>query len=481
MSRPRNILLLMTDQHRADHVGWHPRRRWAMPHLDRLAEGTVFDTCITSDPICTPARTALLTGKYPHQIGTLEMSGDLSPQHPTYARALQGAGWHTVAVGKLHWLQTWKWGHPRGQGLDLVALNGALRGFGFDRIWETAGKQLAQRNHCDWCAHLAAKGMLEAYRDHAYAAGENYGTLRQTEFTGDPWPLPEEDYVDIVTGDQVLRHLRERPSDKSFCLFASFCGPHAPFDPPRRFLDAVPEEPEPDDLVPGDEPVGPIERARLRRLRRAYKAMLAVIDEQIGRIFAELQRQGLWDDTVVIFTSDHGEMLGDRGHFQKSRPWWQSCTVPTAIRHPDHLRRGRITAPVELTDLTATILDIAGLDPRRALSRDWPAFHDRVPCRSLLPLLRGEAESVRDWAFSECGGKWQMIQDRRWKYLRWAGGTPDAPRESLYDLAADPDETRDLAADPARAGELACGRARLLDLLCATPAAQTTWAPLISG
>lgn len=97
-----NIILLMTDQHRADHAGFLPGSRMATPHLDRLAGSVGFSNCVTVNPICTPARTALLTGKYTHQIGTLDMSGDLSREHPTYPRALQQAGYWTAGVGKFH-------------------------------------------------------------------------------------------------------------------------------------------------------------------------------------------------------------------------------------------------------------------------------------------------------------------------------------------------------------------------------------------
>jgi arylsulfatase A-like enzyme len=479
MNRP-NIVLIMTDQQRADHVGWHPQSRLATPNIDWIGQGAAFLNCITSNPICTPARTALLTGKYSHQVGTLAMSGDLSRQHPTYARALQQAGYYTAGIGKFHWLQTWKWGRERGKGVDLAGLNDELKDYGFDTVWEATGKQLAQRNYCDWCAHLDRKGLLEAYRDHAFGRGENYGTAEQTEFTGEAWPFPEEDYVDIVTGDRVVQAIDERPSDKPFFIFASFCSPHAPYDPPQRYLDAVPYEEE-DNFVTGDAPMSPETKQRLYRLRRAYKAMINVVDDQVGRILERLEAQGVLDNTIVMFTTDHGEMMGDHGFFQKSRHWWQSATVPTAIRHPAHVTGARHTGICELTDLTATILDAAGLDPRAALSKDWPKFHDRVPCRSLLPVICGETDAVRDYAFCECDGRWSMIQNEEWKYVRLHGADddPDQPHEELYHLATDPDEQRNLAGAAEHADMLEWGRRRLVHVLTATPPAQTTWAPLI--
>ncbi len=341
-ARP-NILLIMTDQHRADHAGWYPESRLTLPNIDRIAEGCAFLNCVTANPICTPARTALLTGRYTHQIGTLAMSGDLPRGIPTYAQALQKAGYHTAGIGKFHWLQTWKWGAPRGHGVDLAALSEELKGYGFDEVWEATGKQLALANRCDWCRHLEAKGLLDAYRDHVASRGANFMTAEQTEFTGEPWPFDEADYIDIVTADRMLESIRNRPVDKPFFGFLSFSSPHAPFDPPQRFLDLVPVEQD-DPFVaggPDDAPMSEKAAARVRKLRRAYKAMLLCVDEQVGRVCDALEREGMLDNTVLIITSDHGEMLGDHGHFQKMRYQRQSATVPAAVRHPAYLHGAR--------------------------------------------------------------------------------------------------------------------------------------------
>lgn len=485
MSQPLNIILIMTDQHRADHVGWHPSTRMRLPNIDRIAQGHAFLNCVTANPVCTPARTALLTGRYTHQIGMLNMSGDLPRGIPTYAQALQKAGYHTAGIGKFHWLQTWKWGAPVGRGVDLAALHAELGSYGFDEVWEATGKQLAIHNSCDWCRHLEARGILDAYRQHAIQSGRNAWNAEQTEFTGEPWPFDEADYVDAVTGDRGVKSLRERPRNKPYFGFFSYCSPHPPLDPPSRFLEQVPVEQDEPFITggPDDAPLSEGAQARMRKLRRAYKAMLLCVDEQVGRVFQALREEGMWDNTVVIFTSDHGEMLGDHGAFQKMRPQWQSATVPTAIRHPTYLPRARVASVVELTDLTATILDIAGLDPRAALSKDWPAFNAVLPGRSLLPILRGDVPAVREYAFSECSGPsgyWHMIQDRRFKYVRYQPlGLQERLREQLFDLNADPDECHDLSGQAAMVTVMEQARQRLLHVLASTPAAQSRWAPLM--
>lgn len=481
MTKQPNIVVLMADQLRSDHVGWHPQARMDTPHLNRIAEGTAFLHCVTANPICTPARAALLTGKYARQIGLLAMAGDLSREHPTYPQALQRAGYATAGIGKFHWLQTWEWGTPRGEGLDLAALNDDLKGYGFDHVWEASGKQLAVQNRCDYCVYLEEKGMLEAFRDHIQARGSNFNEAENVMFTGAAWPFPEADYPDVVITDRMLDWLDDQGADRPFFLFGSLLSPHAPFDPPQRYLDMFPRE-ETDDFLIGEteHPLSGETKQRMWTLRRSYKAMTKLVDDQIGRVLDKLEAMGVLENTVILFTTDHGEMLGDHGRFQKSIHWHPATVVPTAIRHPAHLHGHRVTTPVELTDLTATILDAAGLDPHRALSKSWPAYHDRVPGRSLLPLVRGDAEGVREWAFCECEGNWSMIRSDRYAFVRFHGGDdPDCHAELFFDLHADPGECHNRIADASLQDRIDWHRRRLFHMLETTPPAQTRWAPLM--
>lgn len=478
--RRPNIILLMTDQHRADHVGWAGDPRVATPALDRIAEGTAFRRCLTANPICAPARAALLTGRYSRQVNMLSMSGDLSRGIPTYPAALREAGYRTAGIGKFHWLQTWPWGTPRGRGLNLTRLRGAMKDYGFDHVWEVSGKQLAVRNYCDYAAHLDGKGLLDAYRDHVESRGANHFAAADVEFTGEPWPFSDEDYPDILTTDHMVRWIRGCPRGDDtppFFMLGSWVSPHPPLDPPLRYMESVPYE-EIDDFVRApDEPEmdGPTKK-RMWKLRRAYKAMVRMIDDQAARVFSALEQTGRLDDTVILFVSDHGEMLGDHGRFQKGVHWHQSALVPCAVRHPDHLDRRRVDTPVELTDLTATILDLAGLDPARALSRSWPAFADRIPGRSLLPVIRGETGRVRDLAFCEFNGEWSLLHSDHYAYVRFHTVAPDQPEEMLFDCRKDPDETRNLAPDPSFSHVLDGFRARLFHTLERYPPVQTRWA-----
>ena len=148
------------------------------------------------------------------------------------------------------------------------------------------------------------------------------------------------------------------------------------------------------------------------------------------------------------------------------------------IRHPDHLVSRTNDSPVELTDLTATMLDVAGLDPQVSLSKPWPAFHDRVPCRSLMPIVRGEAEAVREYAFAECEDAWELIRTRRTMYVHTRHrSNPDDTRDAFFDLSADPVALDNCIDDPACSAEIEWFRRRLQFVKDTTPAAQTQWAP----
>jgi choline-sulfatase len=471
---PLNIVLVQTDQLRRDYVGWTPYSRCATPNMDRIArQGAAFNACVTVNPISQPARAAMLTGRYTHQVGLLDMSGDLEPRHPTFPRALQRAGWHTVTVGKLHYWQ-WPWKTPDGQGHRLVDEDDAFRAYGFDEVWQACGKQLITRDYCHYARHLERHGLLDAYRE--YAGRQHGGTPATPEgmvFDGRAFPFAEEHYIDRVIGAEARRRLETMPADKPFFLQVSFCGPHPPFDPPARFLDATPRETA-DDFLPGEKPLTPAQKEQLRDLRRAYRAMIACVDEEVGRLLDLLEKRGLAGNTAVLFTSDHGEMLGDHYAMQKSVPWRASIEVPLAIRVPGAPAGITCDTPVETIDIAATILELAGLDAWESLSLQWPVFNNRVPSTSLLPIVRGGATAVRETSFSECRGEWSMVQDGRWKLTRWhARPNGVRAREELFDLKNDPDEQRNLRADPACAAIAARLREALLETLERTPPGQS--------
>lgn len=478
MTEPMNILFLMTDQHNPDYVGYAGKGKAVTPNIDWIAEGVRFTRAVSPNPVCTPTRCALLTGKYPHQVGMMTMSGDLSLQHPTYPRALQKAGYQTAAIGKLHLLQGWHWSAPRGGGHNLVELKDRMRQYGFDKLWEAAGKGLSLKNYCDYCAHLESKGLLERYRDE----------LQQRETVGHPespdssesFGIPESDHVEVVIADKIIETIRSRSRRSPFFIFGSFLSPHPIIDPPQRYFDSAWQTEDEEFLVQsGKQPLDDELKQRWIVNRRGYRALVHLVDDQIGRIIDALREEGLLDSTVIIYASDHGDMLGNFAVDGKNLPWRESATVPLAIRHPNNMSPQVCDTPVSLIDITATILDIAGLNPVSVLSRPWPAWNMVVPCLSLMPIIKGETDAIREFTFTENDG-WEMIATQRYKYIRWRTHSLayEPPRESLYDLIQDPNEIHDVASNPNYASTLEFCRSRREHLLNATPAGQIGWAPV---
>lgn len=501
---PQNILLFMTDQQRADYMGCAENGVGAVtPTLDRIASHARFTCCQTTNPICTPARTSLITGRYSRQIGTLTMSGDLFPQIPTFMQALRGAGYRTYGIGKFHYNQTYPWSTPRGCGMDAVAGEEDQKKYGYDFLWETAGKQQVVGNYCFYGDYLNRKGMLPAVRDFFQRSGGINGDTADHNYDqANPWPFPEEDYIDVVTGRVAREQLAQHPAETPFYMKVSFCGPHKPYDAPQRYLDLFPLERRDDFLLPDGQTLTAQEKETLYRQRRSAKAMLRLIDDQMGEILDVLEKRDLLRETLVLFVSDHGDMLGDHYLIQKGVPWRQAMNVPLCAWLPGAAPVGEQRCPIELSDIAATVLDYAGLDPNAALSRDWPAYNDRIPSRSFLPVLEGKETRIRDFCYSESdyseerhkgvdagevlrkrGGDgrrsnaWRSIVTESGKYIRYLGyALGETAHEEYYDLTADPDETVNLAGDPRYADALALARRRMEYVTDHYPAAQLTWA-----
>lgn len=496
----KNILFIMTDQQRADQTGYSGT--FDTPNIDWIAGGHRF-RCVTGNPICTPARCSLLTGRYARQVGMVTMSGDLDYQIPTMPQALQKVGYATYGVGKFHFMQTWPWGTGRGEGWDFPRNEERMKRFGFNVVWETAGKQQLVQNYDHYCAYLDRHGLLESYRDFVADSGGGNGDTADHNYDAcRPFPYGVEHYIDTITARQALDLLDGHPEDEPFYLFVSFCGPHKPYDPPAEYMDRYPVERVDDFVLEPGQSLTNGEKETIYRERRAAKAMLRLIDDEIGRLIEKLRACGMLEDTLIAFASDHGDMLGDHRLIQKGVPWKQSTRVPLCLRVPGAEPMGDTGVLVELTDLTATLLDWAGLDPAEALSRAWPAYNARIPGRSLLPVVRGEADSVRTFAFSESdfteeregvycrytkeayqairgAGRdtaWQMIESDTHKYVKYLGyDEPGAYHEELYDLRQDPDECIDVAHAPEQQAALALARDRLMFILDTYQPAQKTW------
>jgi arylsulfatase len=446
-SKP-NILFLMTDQHRADCLGCAGNKVIRTPHLDSIAaDGVLFPNAYTSTPSCTPARTGILTGLSPWHHGMLGY-GRVAGRYPfELSWALRDAGYYLFGIGKMHWYPQKL---PRGYHGLLVDESGRVETPGFVSDYRLWFKEQAPDLNPD------ATGIgWNDYRAKAYA-------------------LPERLHPTVWTGDRAVEFIEKYDRAEPFMLKVSFARPHSPYDPPQRFLDMYRAEDMPAPVIgdwaaryaPHNDPPNPSQWhgdlgvRQAQESRRAYYGSVTFIDEQIGRILAALKRRGLYDNTLIIFFADHGDMLGDHHLWRKTYAYESSANIPMILRWPRSMgldaRRGKkLPQPTELRDVLPTFLDAA--------EAPIPGHLDG---KSLLNLVRGNTKDWRPWIdleHSMCYDQdhWTALTDGRFKYIYFAYDG----REQLFDMAEDPGELHNLAEVPAQGTLLEQWRRRLVDHL----------------
>jgi arylsulfatase A-like enzyme len=442
-SRP-NILLLMTDQHRADCLGAAGNAAIRTPHLDRLAnEGVRFRNAYSTTPTCTPARAALLTGQAPWNHGMLGY-GTVAERYPIeLPRLLNGAGYHTMGIGKMHWTP-----------------ERALHGFHQTVLDEAQPLDRSGAFRTDYEGWFYS----QAPDLNPYATG-----LLWNDYRSRAYALPERLHPTVWTGDTAVHFLEGYRRPQPFFLKVSFLRPHSPYDPPERFLRLYEDAALPKAQVApwaagfagrsdaGNEPWhGDFGAAQVRRSRQGYYGSITQVDEQIGRILETLERQRMLEDTLILMVSDHGDMLGDHHLWRKSYPYEASARIPMLIRWPGGLvpagRGSVVNQPVEIRDILPTFLEAAGV-----------AVPEAVDGRSLLNLLRGTDPGWRrylDLEHNICyhpDNHWNALTDGRRKLIYHAR----SGEEQFFDLEQDPRELSDLAGDPARQPEVREWRSRL--------------------
>jgi arylsulfatase len=443
-SKP-NILYLMTDQHRVDCLGCAGNRVIKTPNLDSIAaDGVLFSNAYTSTPSCTPARSAILTGLSPWHHGMLGY-GRVADQYPLeLPQAMRDAGYYLFGIGKMHWYPQKK---LRGYHGLLVDESGRAETPGFVSDYRLWFKQQAPDLNPD------ATGIgWNDYRAKAYA-------------------LPERLHPTTWTGDRAVEFIEKYDRPQPFLLKVSFARPHSPYDPPQRFMDMY----RADDMPPPhvgdwagrnalhDEPPNPslwhgdLGVRQAKESRRAYYGSVTFIDEQIGRILAALKKRGLYDNTLILFFADHGDMLGDHHLWRKTYAYESSAKIPMILRWPGSMgaarqRGGKLPQPTELRDVLPTFLDAAGV-----------AIPSGLDGRSLLDLVRGQTGNWRpfiDLEHSMCysNDHWTALTDGRHKYIYYAYDG----REQLFDLEKDPGECHDLAGEPGSQDTLKLWRHRMV-------------------
>ncbi len=432
-----NLLLLMTDQHRADCIGAYGNRHISTPNLDSLArEGAIFTNAYSSTPTCTPARCGLLTGQSPWRHGNLGLAPVPEKYPVEMPRLLRNSGYYTLGIGKMHWSPM-----------------RSLHGF----------HQTILDEHCQPADHAAAANGAERipdarsdYEGWFFARNPNLDPhvtgLGWNDYRAGAFQLPEELHPTTWTAETAVRFLSTYRREEPFFLKVSFIRPHSPYDPPERFLKMyeradLPAAEVGDWAQPFARPSsqtpelwhGDLGAAQVRASRQGYYGSVSHVDEQIGRILATLREKGLLNNTLIVMTADHGDMLGDHHLWRKSYAYQSSSHIPMLIRWPDGLARGKrgvtISKPVELRDVLPTFVEAAG-----------GALPSSVDGQSMLPLLDDPNAEWRPWIDLEhdvCyhpSNHWNALTDGRRKYIFHAA----SGREQFFNLEEDPKEVHDL-------------------------------------
>lgn len=345
MKKKPNILLLMTDQHRFECLGCHGHPMVRTPNIDRLAaDGVDFQRCYSQSAICMPSRLSVFTGQYLHTHGVLHNSAAVSVTHlNTLPQRLKALGYQTAAIGKTH--------------------AGPCKDLGFDVSRICGGASNGEVNA--YREYLAERGLTEPDPDRAMKAYDAYVSALPYEHTNEAW-----------TGNEALKFLEARDSESPFMLWLSFERPHAPTcvpsDNPFPYDPAAIELPpyderfynKPDTRRPGCENMWNVFNTGEPALRQAlanYYSLISMIDDQIGRVLRHLEESGELDNTLVIFTADHGEFAGAYGQFGKNTSTFDVLyRVPFIWSWKGNTGRQRSYELVELVDLMPTVLDLVG-------------------------------------------------------------------------------------------------------------------------
>lgn len=436
-----NVLLITADHMRNDALACNGNPLCETPHLDALAaRGVTFVNGCTPNPICVPGRAAITTGNYPHVCtGTKNNSGLIRDDQVKIAGHFANAGYRSMAVGKLHYVPYAKPGEPRLlHGFEHAELCEEGRIIG---AFDPTGQMRGLEDYHDWLFEQGWGGY-----ERAHGIGNN-----DVHPAASPLPaeLHEESWVATRTIANLTEHLDQRP-DQPFFLWASFTKPHAPYDPPRPW-DAKydPREVPPPigdlSLLADRDPMyrtwpvaygwDKMSPEAVQNARAHYLGMVSFQDYNIGRMISFLGERGLLDNTIIAYSADHGDLLGDFGCFFKCNMFHGSVGVPLIFAGPGVRSQGQVQAPGGLQDILPTLADLTG-----------QALPQAVMGESLAPVLDGSAQGVRECYISQCldsPNQRYMVLTGQYKYVyHELGGV-----QELYDVVADRRELHNLAAE----------------------------------
>ncbi|GMU90991.1 MAG: arylsulfatase [Candidatus Hydrogenedentota bacterium] len=458
MPRHANLLLVFPDQHRYDWTSLDGAIPVRTPNLARLAEeGARFERAFCPAPVCAASRACLALGREYGRTGVAGNEHDLAEDARTFYAMLRDAGYRVGSTGKLDLRKkSHDWGPD---GMHRVNGREFYREWGFTDGFDSEGKGDSFRGirHRDGTGEPYGEspytkmltdrndGSLQRYiqwRDDREKSGLPINGFSYTK----PIELADEAYNDNWVGQNALDLIEDFPKDKPWFLQVNFPGPHNPMDitPTMApwYKDTKFDQPFKNTQLPPDVHL---------EIRRNYSAMVDNIDRWLGRYLDAIDRRGELDTTLVVFSSDHGEMLGDHNRWGKTVPYQPSAGVPMVVRGPG-VKKGIVhKGPTETLDLTATFLDYAGVP-----------VPDSMDSRSLRPLLEGHADAARKHAVSGLK-EWRLVCDGRYKLVRGFNASKPDKRASgeyqdpesgtaesnstlqLFDLEADPVESTNIA------------------------------------
>ena len=435
MSDRPNILFLMSDEHSFRFLSSRPYEEGGepchTPNLDALiAQGCNFDKTYCSMPLCTPSRMSLLCGRHTHRCGAWSNASVLDPEIPTFASHLGQHGYATATIGKMH-------------------LGGSLQHAGFQArpYGDFGGPCAHQSDPLDRLQVQETPGMAMRSRTVDVGISQIPESMLQEQ---------------VVTRESIayLRQQRHAHPDQPWLLYASFSRPHFPLTAPRRFFERYyPEGVTPPrvgytgDSVDHPMTLGAIKGFRtgeigdkeMMKARAAYFACVDLLDEIIGDFLTVLQRDGLLDNTVIVYTADHGELAGEHGLFWKNTWHEAAVRVPFIFSLPEH-RRGelastKVTTPVSLADAFPTLCGLTGVplgDGLDGVDLSTAIRGESCPLLEERPGIITESLPPR-WGE---GTEFRMIRSPRYKYVAFRGC-----KDLAFDLENDPDEQHNLLRD----------------------------------
>lgn len=444
-----NVLMITCDQLRKDALGCYDNPVVKTPNIDCIAqEGIIFDQMYVANPACAPSRGAIATGRYPWVNGLMGNDGILPEDEMTIMEALRRFGYKTYGTGKMH--LTPQFFDPRNEfdkdeEMEHIAVNPQpepweFPHYGFDKGYFSEDNRVGP-----YAEYLKERGYDPFADPHSFTYGQHV-TVRSA--------YPEEHHQTTWVGDQSLEFLHNHPEDKPFFMWTSFVHPHHPFNPPAPYDTMY----DPDDMpLPlrseaeiegwpekykekhtkkgkdkGHEAVGLniFEDGDWKRIKAYYYGMISLIDKQVGKILDLLEKRDMLDNTIIIFTADHGELLGDHNLLFKGAFYDCVTNVPFLLRLPGKEYSGqKRKAFCQNIDILPTIMELTGKD-----------IPEGVQGKSLLPLVKDEQAKNYDHVFMAR----KMVRTETAR-LVWHG---KGKRGELYDLTSDPDCFENLWNEP---------------------------------